>query len=248
MPVPQGPRRAAPPRKKSSQKQTPPAEAEAIVPSPEKGTSIHDSFYTPENQSAPVPVPGDVEPDVRATDPDADDVHLSDLADKNLELNEQASSATVLSPEEEPAPAPPKPASPPLEPQRDFLEDPDVDPSLTQAPDDIAEPTVPSISTASQFTREDTEDDEVAVPHASNDEALVAAEEEEVEDDTGHGQGIAGHVGEELPYISSAAIAVESESHPAAPAASSEPVSYVVSQQGGGATAVDEDDGNDGKY
>jgi len=252
MPVLQGPRRAAPPRKKSSQKQTPPADVEAIAASPEKGTSIHDSSYTSsESQSAPVPQPGDVEPEVRATDPDADDVHLSDLADKDLELTEQAPSVTVppiLSPEEEPAPAPPRPASPPLEPQPDFLDNPDVDPSHTQAPDDIAEPTVPSISAASQVTQEETEDEEVAIPHAGNDEALVAAEEEEVEDDTGRGQGIAGHVaemgGEEL---SGPAIAVESDSHPAAPVASSESVSYGVFQRGGGATAVD-DDGDDGKY
>lgn len=255
MPVPQVPRRAAPPRKKSSQKQTPPAEAEAIASSPEKGTTIHGGSYAPsESQSAPVPVQGDVEPEIRATDPDADDVHLSDLADKNLELTEQASSVTappILSPEEESAPAPPRPASPPLEPQTDDLDldDPDVDPSPTQAPDDIAEPIVPSISTASQVTQEETEVEEVAIPHASDDEALVAAEEEEVEDDTDRGRGIAEHVaeiGEEPPYTSSAAIAVES--HPAAPAASSESVSYEVFQQGGGATAVDEDDGNDGKY
>jgi hypothetical protein len=244
MPVPQVPRRAAPPRKKSSQKQAP-AEAEAIASSPEKGTIIHDSSYTPsESESAPVPLPGDVEPEVRATDPDADDVHLSKLADKNLELIEQVSSVTVppiLSPEEESAPGPPRPASPPLEPQPDSLDNPDVDPSPTQAPDDIAEPTVPS---ASQVTQEETEVEEVAIPHASNDEALVAAEEEEVEDDTDRGQGIAEQVaemGEELPYVAV-------ESHPAASAASSEPVSYVVFQQGDGATAVGEDDGNDGKY
>lgn len=253
MPVPQGPRRAAPPRKKSSQKQTPPAEAEAVAPSPEKGTTVHDSSYTPsESRSAPIPLPGDVEAEVRAADPD--DVHLSDLADKNLELTEQASSATgppILIPEEESAPAPPRPASPPLESQPDSLDIADVDSGLTQVPDDIAEPTVPSTSTASQVTHEETEVEEVAIPHASNDEAPVSAEEEEVEDDTGRGQGIAGHVAdmggeEELPYISSAAIAVEN--HPAASAASSESVSYGVFQQGGGEAAVDEDDGNDGKY
>jgi hypothetical protein len=114
----------------------------------------------------------------------------------------------------------------------------------------MAEPTVPSISTASQVTQEETDVEEVAIPHASNDDALVSAEEEEVEDDTDRGQGIAEHVaemgGEELPNISSAAIAVES--HPAASVVSSESVSYEVFQQGGGATAVDEDDGNDGKY
>ena len=254
MPVPQVPRRAAPPRKKSSQRQTPPAEAEAIASLPEKGTTIHDSSYaTSESQSAPVPLPGDVEPEVRATDPDADDVHLSDLADKNLELTEQASSVTVppiLSPEEESAPSPARSASPPLDPQPDSYDNPDEDRSPTQPPDHIANATVPSISTASQVTQEETEVEGVAIPHAGNDEALIAAEEEEVEDDTGRGQGIAEHVaemgGEELPYISSAAIAVES--HPAASAASSESVSYVVFQQGGGATAVGEDDGNYGKY
>jgi hypothetical protein len=115
----------------------------------------------------------------------------------------------------------------------------------TQAPDDIAEPTVPSISTAPQVTEEETEVEEVSIPHASNDETLVAAEEEEVEDDTDRGQGIAEHVAEmggEEPAV------VDVESHPAASAASSESVSYGVFQQGGGATAVEEDDGNDGKY
>ena len=239
MPVPQVPRRVAPPRKKSSQKRTPPTGAEAVASSAE-------------GHPAPVPLPGDVEPEVRATDPDADDVHLSDLADKNLELTEQASSVTVppiLSREEESAPAPPRPASPPSEPQPDSLDNLDVDPGPAQASDDIAEPTVPSISTVSQVTQEETVVEEAAIPHARNDEAHVAAEEEEVEDNTGRGQGIAGHVaemgGEELSYISGAAAV---ESHPAASAASSEPVSYAVSQLGGGATAVDEDDGNDGKY
>jgi myosin tail region-interacting protein MTI1 len=248
MPVPQGPRRAAPPRKKSSQKQTPPAEAEVIASSPEKGTAVHDSSYTPsESQSAPVPLPDDVEPEVRATDPDADDVHLSDFADKNLELAEQAPSVTVppiLSPEEEPAPAPLRPASLPLEPQSASLDDPDVGPNPTQAPDEIAEPTVPLIST-SQVTQEETGFEGVAIPHASYDEALVAAEEEVVEDDTDRGQGITEHVAKigEEPGV------VVVESHPAASAASSESFSYGVFQQGGGETAVEEeDDGNDGKY
>ena len=98
------------------------------------------------------------------------------------------------------------------------------------------------------ISQEETEVKEVAISHARNDEALVTAEEEEVDDDTDRGQGITGHVAEmggelEEPYISSGATAVES--HLAESAAS---VPYVVSQQGGGATAVDEDDGNDGKY
>ena len=249
MPVPQGPRRAAPPRKKSSQKQqAPPAETEAIASPPEKGTTIHDSSDTlSESQSAPVPVPGDVEPEVTAAVSDADDEHLSSLVDKNLELTEQISGVTVppiLSREEGSAPAPPRPASPLLEPQHS-LDNPDVDPIFTQAPDDVAEPTVPPTSIASHITQEQTEVEEVAIPHASNDEALVSAEEGEVEDDADRGQGIAEHAAE-MGGEESAAIGVES--HAAASAASSESVSYVVFQQGRGATAVDEDDGNDGKY
>ena len=249
MPVPQGPRRAAPPRKKSSQKQqAPPAETEAIASPPEKGATIHDSPDTlSESQSAPVPVPGDVEPEVRAAVPDADDEDLSGLADKSLEFTEQASGVTVppvLSREEGSTPTPPRPESPPLEPQLS-LDNSDVDPIFTQAPDDIAEPSVPSISIASHITQEETEVEEVAIPHASNDEALVAAEEGEVEDDADRGQGIAEHAAEmggEEPA------AIDVESHATALAASSESVSYVVFQQGRGATAVDEDDGNDGKY
>ena len=247
MPVPQVPRRAVPPRKKSSQKRAP-AETEVIASSPEKGTTIHGSSDTlSDSQSAPVPVPSDVEPEVRAADLDANDEHLSGLADKNLELTEQAYGVTappILSPEEEPAPASPRPASPPLEPQPDSLDNTDVDPSPLQAPDDIAEPTVPSISTASQVAQEETEVEEVAIPYTSNDEALVATEEE-VEDDTDRGQGIAEHVAE-MGGEEPAAIAVES--HPDSSATSSESVSYAVFQQDGGATAVDEDDGNDGKY
>ena len=250
MPVPQVPRRAAPPRKKSSQKQTP-AEGEVIASSPEQGTTIQGSSDTlSESQSVPVPVPGDVEPEVRVADRDADDVYISDLADKNLELTEQVSGVTVppvLSPEEGSAPAPPRPAPPPLEPQPDTLDSPDVDPSPTQAPRDIAEPTVPLIAAASQVTQEETEVEEVAAPHASNDETLVAAEEEEFEDDIDRGQGIAEHFAKEPLYISSGAIAVEKPAASVAPS-ESESVSYAVFEQGGGATSVEEDDGNDGKY
>ena len=260
MPVPQVPRRAAPPRKKSSQKQTPPAENEAVAPSLEKGTSIQDSSDTvSESQSALISAPGDVEPEVRATDPDADDAYPSDLADKDSEPTEQTFGVTVppvLSPEAGSAPAPPRPASPPLGPQPDQLDNPEVDPSPMQTPDDIAQPTVSSIPT-SRITQEETEVEEVAVPHAGDDEALVAAEGEEDEFDTGQ---IAERVakmgefnlpsddstriqGEEPPYISSGV-----ESHPAVPAVSPESIPYSVFQQGGGATAVDEeDDGNHGK-
>jgi hypothetical protein len=250
MPVPQVPRRAAPPRKKSSQKQTPPAETEADA----KGASIHDSSDT--YQSPLVAVPGDVEPDVGATDPDADDVYPSDLADKNLEPTEQSygyAIPQVLSPEAESTPGS---ASSPLDPQPD---NPEVDPSPLQAPDDIAEPTV-SIPTASRITQEETEVGEVAVLHADDDEALVSAEEEEDEDDarriaerdaeassSSDARRIAERVAEEPTYIGGGVIAVESD--PAAPAVVPESIPYSVFQQGGGATAVnEEDDGNDGEY
>jgi myosin tail region-interacting protein MTI1 len=260
MPVPQVPRRAAPPRKKSSQKQTPPAETEAIASSLEK-TSIHDGSETfSESQSAPVPVLGDVEPEVKATDP-AGDVHAFDLADKKLESTEQSFGVgvpPVLSPEAVSAPAPPRSTSPRLDPQPDRLDNPEVDPSPTQAPYDTAEALSPTVS---RITQEETEVEEVAVPYAGDDEALVAAEEED-EDDTGRreiaervaklggfdplGEHPTRSLGEE-PYISSGVIPVES--HSAAPAVSSEAIPYSVFQQGGGATAVnEEDDGNDGKY
>ena len=244
MPVPLVPRRAAPPRKKSSQKQTPPVETEAIASSFEKGTSIHDSSDTPsESHSALTPVPGDIEPEVRATDPDVDP---SDLADKNLEPTEQSLDVTVPpihSSEAGSTPAPPKPASSPLDPQPEWLDNPEVDPSPMQVPDDVAEPTVPSIPTVSLISQEETEVEEVA-PHAGDDEALVAAEEEEDEDGT---ERVA-KMGEDPPYISSGVVAVES--HPTASTVSSESIPYSVFQQGGGATAVNEedDDGNDGKY
>ena len=244
MPVPLVPRRAAPPRKKSSQKQTTPVETEAVASSVEKGTSIHDSSDTPsESHSALAPVPGDVEPDVRATDPDVDP---SDLANKNPEPTEQSLDVTVPpvhSPETGSAPAQPKPAPSPLDPQPEWLDNPEVDPSPMQAPDDVAEPTAPSIPTVSRISQEETEVEEVS-PHAGDDEALNVAEEEEDEDGT---ERVA-KMGEDPPYISSGVVAVES--HPTASAVSSESIPYSVFQQGGGATAVNEedDDGNDGKY
>ena len=257
MPVPQGPRRAAPPRKKSSQKQTPPAETEAIASSLEKGTSIPNSSDTlSENQSAPVPVSGDVEPEVKATDPDAD-VHPSDLADKDLESTEHSLGVAVppvLSPEAGSVPAPPGSASSHLDSQPD-LDNHEVDTSPTHASDHIDESSSPTVS---RITQEETEVEEAAVPDAGDDEAVDAAEEED-EDDTGRRQRIAnmgefGTLGEhsmrspgEEPYISSGVIPVES--HSAAPEVPSESIPYSVFQQGGGATAVDEeDDGNDGKY
>jgi hypothetical protein len=254
MPVPQGPRRAAPPRKKSSQKPTPPVDTEVISSSLEKGTSIHDGSDTlSENQSALVPVPGDVEPEVKATDPDAD-VDPSDLADKNLESTEHSLGVVVppvLSSEAGSAAAPSGSASSHLDPQPD-LDNLQVDTSPTHAPDDIDE----SSSPTSRITQEQTEVEE-AMLHAGDDEAVDAAEEEE-EDDTGRIQRIAkmggvDPLGEhsrspgEEPYISSGVIPVES--HSAVPAVSSESIPYSVFQQGGGATAEDEeDDGNDGKY
>ncbi len=143
--------------------------------------------------------------------------------------------------------------SPPLDPRPDYLDDREVDPSLAQAPDDITEHTVPSISTVSQVAQEETEVEEVEVPHDGNDEALVAAEEEEDEDDTGGKQGIAEHVAksgeDEPPYIGSSVSAIESHPATAASVALTESVPYGVFQQGGGATSVDEeDDGNNGKY
>ncbi|KAI9452448.1 hypothetical protein F5148DRAFT_503827 [Russula earlei] len=120
MPVPQGPRRPAPPRKKSSQKPTPPAELEAATsPSLDKDEFSHTSTDAiPECQSPPSPVPGHVALQVSATDT-ISDVSPPEPADGHLGPTKQSFSVDalpVLSPEAGSVPAPPlRPASPSLD-------------------------------------------------------------------------------------------------------------------------------------
>ncbi len=276
MPVPQGPRRAPPPRKKSSQKQTSPAEAEATTLLPEKDTAIHD--ISDAIQTAPIPVSGHVEPEVdAAADPNAN-VCLAESADEKLEPTEQSVSITSqLGPSDEARPGrapPPIPLSPPSVPHSESPDELEVDSRPSQSlvsPDDIGELAVPSIP-----TQEETEVGEVVVPEP--DEAPVAPAEEDDEDETARRHRIAERVaktggfnpfggqlmrsptlGDEPPSVerevSGEAIPVESEEttlqgQPAALAAPSIP--YSVFQQGGNATVLDkegeDDDGNDGKY
>jgi myosin tail region-interacting protein MTI1 len=197
MPVPQGPRRAAPPRKKSSQKQTPPAEPEATTPSFEKDTSIHDvPEIAPGSQTTPVSVP--VEPEVdAATDPNAN-VRPAETADENLEPITPSYSVTaqqVPSHEagSEPAP-PPIPPPPPLDFHSESPDELEVEPRPKQglpSPDDVAESVVPSIPAVPRITQEETEVETVVVPEYNEDEASVAPAEEEDEDETARKQRIA---------------------------------------------------------
>lgn len=281
MPVPQGPRRAVPPRKKSSQKQTPPAETEATTSLPEKDTPIHDSSdIIPESLSAPVPVPAHVEPEVGAADP-SPGVYASapEYVDEALtEDSSRVAAPPAASPEAGSGPVPPPPSSllPPLDSRPESSDEPQVDSEPMQdipPPNDIAKSAVPPIPTA----QEETDVEEVVVSEHHEDESLVGAAQEEDEQEYTRIQRISDNaraakigesdpygeqpvrsasLGEEPPYVerdtSSEVLPVQGEgatpeTGSAALVAPSTP--YAVFQQGGDATAVnEEDDGNDGKY
>jgi hypothetical protein len=83
MPVPQGPRRAAPPRKKASSKSTPPAETAAVTPPLEKDVPVYDSPA----DSAPAPALGH------------DELELSEPADRK-----PAPAPGLVSPSSDPRP------------------------------------------------------------------------------------------------------------------------------------------------
>jgi len=273
MPVPQGPRRAAPPRKK---KQTPPAETESATSSSlDKDTPTHDGSDTvPEGHTAPAPVPDHEESEVKVIDPTSE-VSLSEPADELLESIEQSPTLTALPVSDpEAGPVPPRPVSPPVEVRPEHPDEPEIDTRPTQdlqSPDDAATPAALSIPPTSRISQEEVSK-EVVVPEPGEDETPGLVAEDEAEDETTRRQRIAERVaktgglnpfggqpplpptpGEEPPVegrVSEEDVHVEGtafDDHPATPSAPS--VSYSVSHLGGGATAFDgEDDGNDGKY
>ena len=274
MPVPQGPRRAVPPRKK---KQTPPAETEAATSSSlDQDTPTPDGSDTvPEGQSVPAPVPDDEESEVKAADPTSE-VFLSGPADELFESTEQSPVVAALPvPIPEAGPVPPRPASPPVNLHPEYPDEPEIDTGSTQdlqSPGDAAEPAAPSTPSTSRVSQEE-ESEEVVVPEPGEDESPGLVAEVEVEDETTRRQRIADRVakmggfnpfggqptlppppGEEPPSVerkaSSEDVPVEGtafDDRPAAPTAPS--ISYSVSHLGGGATAFDAgDDENDGKY
>jgi hypothetical protein len=273
MPVPQGPRRAAPPRKKSSQKQTPPAETEATTVSLEKETPIHDiSDIVAGSQTTPIPVPGYDESEVDASaDPNAI-AHLTEPADENLEPTEPSFSTTaqlILDNDAGSGPAPPPiPLSPPLDLHSESPGELEADSKPTQglqSHGDIGELADPSIPTASQ--QEETETEGVVVPGPDDHDTPVAPAEEDDEDETARKQRIAEHVakmggfnpfgghpmrpptpGDEPPSIerkaSVGAMPVEGEGT-TLQGQPPPPNPYSVFQQGGRATVVNEEGDND---
>jgi len=207
MPVPQAPRRAAPPRKKSSQKQTPSTETEATTLSPEKDTPIPDVSDTiSESQTAPIPVPGHVEPEVDVVADPTANVYSTESADENLQLTEQTFGiASQLVPSYEAGSAPTLPSvppPPPLVPQTESPDELEVESRPAQGlqfPDNVGEQAVPSVPTVPQTTQEDTEAERAVTPEPDEDEALFGpteeGSEEEDEDETARRQRIAERVG-----------------------------------------------------
>lgn len=224
MPVPQGPRRAAPPRKKASSKPTP-AETEAATPFLEKDTPIYDSpDLTSESQSAPIPASGHVEPEVGATDANADG-SLPEPADEKT------------------APLP-RPVSPPSEPSPEPLDTPEVDLKPRQdlpPPDDPIETAVPSSAGVPGVMQERSEVEEVLAPEPGEDETAEAAAEEE---DEGAFGGQPRHSPPGAIPVEEAGTALGSQHAPMDMPA----VPYSVNQQGGGTNEADEEDEDAGKY
>jgi myosin tail region-interacting protein MTI1 len=274
MPVPQGPRRAAPPRKKSSQKQTPPAETETATSSYEKDTSINDVSETISgSQTTPVSVPDHVESELDAAANAS--VRPAETADENFGPIAPSFSVTAVpDPEAGSARAlPPIPPPPLLGPHTESPDELEVDARPKQdilSPEDIGPSVVPSIPAVSRITQEEAEVEPVVVPGLNEDEAPVAPAEEEDEDETARRQRVAERVAkmggfnpfggqpmrsptlEEEPSDverkrSGGVIPVESEGTTlqSHPAATAElPIPYSVFLQGGSAT-VNEEGGDD---
>ena len=203
MPIPQVPRRAAPPRKKSSQKQTPPTETEATTLSPEKDTPIPDvSDPILESQMAPILVPGHVEPEVDVAAGPTADVYSAGPADEDLQPTDQTfGAASQLVPTRETGSGPVLPSVPPPPPLVPHSKSPDeleVQSSPAQSlqfPDNVGESAVPSVPTVPQTTQEETEAGRVVVPEPDEYDAFVEERgEEEDEDETARKQHIAERV------------------------------------------------------
>ena len=202
MPIPQAPRRAAPPRKKSSQKQTPPTETEATILSPEKDTPIPDvSDPISESQTAPILVPGHVEPEVDVAAGPTADVYSTGSTDENLQLTDQTIGvASQLVPRHEAGSGPALPSVPPPPPLVPHSESPDeleVESSPAQSlqfPDDVRELAAPSVPTAPQTTQEETQAERVVVPEPDEYDDFVEEGREEDEDEMARKQHIAERV------------------------------------------------------
>src|SRR6266404_7109359 len=276
MPLPQGPRRAPPPRKKVATKPSLPVETDVTSESlGEEAPGV-----TSESQPLPVPVPhaSHVEPEVVATGPSADDLKSEPVSRKPTEeLVSGMEHTPEEKPEREPSLPPEQLPSDSSDPRPESPEESREDTGPRQDilhPDDSTELDVTS---AVRIPRDESEYEEATAQELSKDGVLMTEEEEENEDEdeTTRRQRIAERISKAggfnpiggQPVISPSSdkgttLHVERKSsvdtspvkvgdspldggQPGTP-----PVSYSVSQQGGSADTVDDedDDGDHGKY
>ncbi|KAI9465008.1 hypothetical protein BJY52DRAFT_755542 [Lactarius psammicola] len=273
-PLLQGPRRAAPPRKKVVPKPTLPTETEAAPESLGEDTP----GVTSEGLPLPVPVPSNVETEVAAADPIADAFLSEPASGRPTEEPFGGSAPIVHAPEEktEPSPPPTRLPSDSSDPTNLRPESPKESRVYSRTEHDFLRPDDPielDVPSGPQVPRDESELEEATAQEPSKDGVSMTGEEEE--DETTGGQDIAERVSKTgfnpsdgQPVTSpsldeTTTIHVERkssvdtlpagiggsplESQPLQPGAPL--VSYSVSSQGGSANAVnDEDGGDNGKY
>jgi hypothetical protein len=269
MPLLQGPRRTAPPRKKVSPKPTLTAETEAAPESLGEDTP----GVTSEGLPLPIPVPGH---EVVAADSIADASLSEPASGRATEESIGGPAPIVLSPEEisDPISPPAQLPSDASDPRPETLEESQVDSNTKHdylSPDDPIELDVPS---ELRVPRDESEFEEATAHEPSGDGVSVVEEEEE--DETTRWQPIAERVSETGEFDASGGRLVTSppldetttlhverklsvDTLPEGTGDStleSQPLqlgtpfaSHPVYQQGGSANVVnDEDGGDNGKY
>jgi myosin tail region-interacting protein MTI1 len=242
MPVPQGPRRAAPPRKKAASKPTSLIET-GVAQLTLEDTTISDSpGAIPDSHAAPVPALSHIEPEMGTADANADGTP-SEPADVKPTL-------------------PPGPISRSSDPRPESLDTPRVDSKPGQDLPPLGDTTEPS---SPGLMQKGPEVEEVVTSEPGKDEiaeaATATAEEGEGEDDEAayrrraaeRGatmEGVNPLGGQPMPSapgvipVEDAGGALEGRHAPMDTSA----VPYSVSQLGGGTSAAGEEDEGDGKY
>lgn len=269
MPLLQGPRRAAPPRKKVASKPTVPTETEVTPESLGEDTPGVASDGLP----LPTPVSSHVETEVVAAGPIADSFLSEPASERPTEESFGGPTPIVPSPEEksEPPPPPARLPSDSSDPRPESPEESQVD-SRTKHDflhlDDPIELDVPS---ELRVLRDESEFGEATAHEPSRDGTSMIEEEDEDEDETSRQQRIAERISKtggfnpigqpvtSPPLDETTTLHVDRKSSvdtlPAGTGGStfeSQPSQLgapLVSQQGGSANAVnDEDGGDNGKY
>jgi hypothetical protein len=277
MPLLQGPRRAAPPRKKSAPKTSPPV-AEVAPESLGEDTS----GVTSEGPPLPVPVPSSVETEVVAADPIADASPSEPASGRPTEESSDGPAPVVRDSEETPEPSSPSAQLPSdaSEPRTEFPEESQVDLRTDHDLLRAADPIGLDVPSELPDPRDESEFEESTRQEPSKSRVSITEEEEESEgegeDETTQEQHIAKRVSEAGGFNPSGGksippppvdetttlqaereLSVDTlpeetgsstvESRALQPGAPL--ISHSVYQQGGSANAVvDEDDGDNGKY